>query len=87
MGYRSDSHSPVPGIPYPMSQALLEAGVTFKKSTTKGMRELDFVPVNLHVQQMKVKRGEEERGMYIGPHLYCLCMFMSVQQRGWCTHV
>ncbi|CAI8032215.1 Type II inositol 3,4-bisphosphate 4-phosphatase [Geodia barretti] len=42
-------------------QAQLEAGVTFKKSTAKGMPELDFVPVNLHIQQMKVGRGEEEK--------------------------
>ena len=48
--------------PYPIPQAQLEAGVTFKKSTAKGMPELDFVPVNLHIQQMKVGRGEEEKG-------------------------
>ena len=35
-------------------QAQLEAGVTFKKSTSKSEAELDFVPVNLHVQEMKV---------------------------------
>ena len=44
-------------------QAQLEAGVTFKKSTSKGKAELDFVPVNLHIQQMKVKpESGEERG-------------------------
>ena len=47
----------------PMPQAQLEAGVTFKKSTAKGEAELDFVPVNLHIQQMKVKMdGTQERG-------------------------
>ena len=35
-------------------QAQLEAGITFKKSTSKGCPELDFVPVNLHIQQLKV---------------------------------
>ena len=41
----------------------MEAGVTFKKSTAKGEAELDFVPVNLHIQQMKVKMdGTQDRG-------------------------
>ena len=35
-------------------QAQVEAGITFKKSIKKGSEDLDFVPVNLHVQQMKV---------------------------------
>lgn len=35
-------------------QAQVEAGVTFKKSTKKTSEDLDFVPVNLHIQQMKV---------------------------------
>ena len=35
-------------------QAQVEAGVTFKKSTKKGAEDMDFVPVNLHIQQMKV---------------------------------
>ena len=39
-------------------QAKLEAGIKFKKSTSKGEGELDFVPVNLHVQQMKVTSEE-----------------------------
>ena len=65
MGSRSGfpyRHSPIPIPPCPILQAQLEAGVTFKKSTAKGMPELDFVPVNLHIQQMKVGRGEEEKG-------------------------
>ena len=41
-------------------QAKLEAGIKFKKSTSKGDRELDFVPVNLHIQQMKVTGEETE---------------------------
>ena len=44
-------------------QAQLEAGVTFKRSTSKSTPELEFVPVNLHIQQMKVKvEGSEEKG-------------------------
>lgn len=39
-------------------QAKLEAGIKFKKSTSKGESELDFVPVNLHIQQMKVTAKE-----------------------------
>lgn len=35
-------------------EAQIEAGLTFKKSTKKTSEELDFVPVNLHIQQMKV---------------------------------
>jgi hypothetical protein len=35
-------------------QAQVEAGMTFKKSTKKGSEDLDFIPVNLHIQQMKV---------------------------------
>ena len=37
-------------------QAQLEAGMTFKKSTSKGVAELDFVPVNLHIQEMRVTK-------------------------------
>ena len=41
-------------------QAKLEAGIKFKKSTSKGDIELDFVPVNLHIQQMKVTAEETD---------------------------
>ncbi len=41
-------------------QAQLEAGITFKKSTAKGSSDLDFVPVNLHIQQMKVTSEEPD---------------------------
>ena len=41
-------------------QAKLEAGIKFKKSTSKGEGELDFVPVNLHIQQMKVTAEETD---------------------------
>lgn len=41
-------------------QAQLEAGIKFKKSTSKSEVELDFVPVNLHIQQMKVTALETE---------------------------
>ena len=41
-------------------QAKMEAGIKFKKSTSKGEGELDFVPVNLHVQQMKVTAQETD---------------------------
>ena len=51
-------------------QAQMEAGITFKKSISKSVAELEFVPVNLHVQEMKVAiegsddkgEGERERG-------------------------
>ena len=47
-------------------QAKLEAGIKFKKSTSKSELELDFVPVNLHIQQMKVTAKEtENRGSFI----------------------
>ncbi|XP_064405086.1 inositol polyphosphate-4-phosphatase type I A-like [Halichondria panicea] len=41
-------------------QAQLEAGITFKKSTAKGSSDLDFVPVNLHIQQLKVVSEETD---------------------------
>ena len=46
-------------------QAQFEAGITFKKSTAKSTQELDFVPVNLHIQQLKVVSEEtENKGWY-----------------------
>ena len=46
--------------------------MTFKKSTAKSVPELDFVPVNLHIQQMKVKvDGTEERGEQCEYHMKC----------------
>ena len=41
-------------------QAKLEAGIKFKKSVSKSEIELDFVPVNLHIQQMKVTAKETD---------------------------
>lgn len=44
-------------------QAQLEAGVTFKKSTAKSEGDLEFVPVNLHIQEMKVMlEGSDNKG-------------------------
>lgn len=60
-------------------QAQLEAGVTFKKSTSKSEAELDFVPVNLHVQEMKVidgsagGKGELLAGVHLLPALNPCC--------------
>ena len=49
-------------------QAKLEAGIKFKKSTSKGESELDFVPVNLHVQQMKVTAEETDHKGTLSQH-------------------
>lgn len=44
-------------------QAQMEAGITFKKSILKSVAELEFVPVNLHIQQMKVAiEGSDDKG-------------------------
>lgn len=38
-------------------------GVTFKKSVAKSVAELEFVPVNLHIQEMKVTvEGSDNKG-------------------------
>ena len=39
-------------------QVKLEAGIALKRSTSKGDIEVDFVPTNLHVQQMKVSSAD-----------------------------
>ena len=39
-------------------QAKLEAGIALKRSTSEGDIEVDFVPTNLHIQQMKVSSEE-----------------------------
>ena len=47
-------------------QAQVEAGATFKMSTKKAVEDLDFVPVNLHVQQMKVNSElTENKGKFV----------------------
>ena len=38
--------------------SLLCAGKKFKKSTEKDKNDMEFVPTNLHIQQMKVTTGE-----------------------------
>ena len=81
MDSRLDVHFQFLILHSPMSQAQLEAGVTFKKSTAKGMPELDFVPVNLHIQQMKVKRGEEDKG-----ELNSLSLSLSLSLSFMCVH-
>ena len=64
-------------------QAQVEAGITFKKSTKKGSEDLDFVPVNLHIQQMKVNSElTENKG---GP-LRILCS-ISIGSNSCCSVV
>ena len=43
---------------------MLHAGRKYKKSIEKDKSTLEFVPTNLHIQQMKVTDGEKE-GIYI----------------------
>ena len=61
-------------------QAKLEAGIKFKKSTSKGDIELDFVPVNLHIQQMKVTAEEtDNKGRLAGqPSMCALSRYYSI---------
>ena len=87
MDSRLDVHFQFLILHSPMSQAQLEAGVTFKKSTAKGMPELDFVPVNLHIQQMKVKRGEEDKGELNSLSLsFSLSLSLSLSLSFMCVH-
>lgn len=44
-------------------QVEAELGRLFKKSVVKDKSILEFVPVNLHVQEMKVSVGKEEKGI------------------------
>ena len=57
-------------------QAQLEAGITFKKSTAKGASDLDFVPVNLHIQQLKVVSEETD---FKGEGLQCSITVTSLE--------
>ena len=58
-------------------QAQLEAGVTFKKSVAKSEGDLEFVPVNLHVQEMKVTlEGSDSKGTCT-VHTIVLCVLRS----------
>ena len=41
-------------------QVEAELGKLFKKSVVKDKPQLEFIPVNLHVQEMKVSVGEEK---------------------------
>ena len=48
-------------------QARLESGINFKKSINKSVSELEFVPVNLHIQQMKAAvEGSTDKGSVEG---------------------
>ena len=44
-------------------QRLSESGTLFKRSVLKDDSLLEFVPVNLHMQEMKVSEGEHHKGM------------------------
>ena len=45
-------------------QVVSESGKLFKKSVEKGNSSLEFVPVNLHIQELKYGRSSEKRGNY-----------------------
>ncbi len=45
-------------------QVVFESGKLFKKSVEKGSSSLEFVPVNLHIQELKYARSTEKRGNY-----------------------
>lgn len=68
-------------------QAQLEAGMTFKKSTSKGVAELDFVPVNLHIQEMRVTKEsatpkEKDKVMYTAITCGCPSAFSHKYHKG-----
>ena len=53
---------------------MLHAGRKYKKSIEKDKSTLEFVPTNLHIQQMKVTDGEKE-GIYI---LFFINIFIEI---------
>ena len=53
---------------------MLHAGRKYKKSIEKDKSTLEFVPTNLHIQQMKVTDGEKE-GMFI---LFVIYIFNEI---------
>ena len=44
-------------------QRLSESGTLFKRSVMKDDPLLEFVPVNLHIQEMKVSEGNQQKGV------------------------
>lgn len=44
-------------------QIVSESGKLFKKSVDKDNPKLEFVPVNLHIQELKQAPSNEKRGL------------------------